>query len=650
MRHRLTAGSSLAMPSSSLRKCAHRCITLKVARHTYRRLGPMTPLRCLQAPTAVLTSTSTSLWSGSDEFTHINDRLDAPPLPLPALSEPVRVVIVRHGQSTWNAEGRIQGSTNYSELTEKGICQAEKAREMLASMAFNYVFHSPLKRAQQTADIILQGRIPVANSGSTGATGATLSESTNASSHAGSEGLPHFQPPPPQLVTLPSLREIDLYSFQGLLKHEGKHLYGQQYARWQREPHAFEIDGHAPVRELWYRASLAWHSMLEPHTPSSPSSSAASSSSSFSSSPSSSSSSAASPAPRQLLVVAHNAVNQALLATALGLPPPYFRRLAQNNAALSVLDFSPAPDGGSLPEVTLACLNQSPDNPFKNPDKVVAHVVLVTPPPGRAAGGAAAGAPDTSPEECDAAVGDAEEKTEEAAAGGGLRSLAAVLSKLKFTHVLVAPSFSNHTLEQLLPGQPPPTLPQQGHKEPQQGQGAEQEQGQQHQQQEHHAVTVALLDAAEAASPLACWQHALKAVTAPVTDTTVAAKTGTRAAGAGPAEAPSNACRGTTALPPHSNSSSYTTPGAATCSHAAGESYGNVLLILDERAHVGTLWAALGGMHAGAQEAAEAAAVLPPRVRVSPGGLSVLEFSGDPRVTPATVRCINNTAHLKGAA
>ncbi|GIL60958.1 hypothetical protein Vafri_15756 [Volvox africanus] len=38
--------------------------------------------------------------------------------------------------------------------------------------------------------------------------------------------------------------------------------------------------------------------------------------------------------------------------------------------------------GGNFnPLVTLSCLNQSPDNPFKNPDKVVSNVVLITPPP-----------------------------------------------------------------------------------------------------------------------------------------------------------------------------------------------------------------------------------------------------------------------------
>ena len=56
---------------------------------------------------------------------------DLPPLRLPAISSRKRVVLVRHGQSTWNAEGRIQGSSDFSELTNKGIAQAETTRDMV---------------------------------------------------------------------------------------------------------------------------------------------------------------------------------------------------------------------------------------------------------------------------------------------------------------------------------------------------------------------------------------------------------------------------------------------------------------------------------------------------------------------------------------
>jgi hypothetical protein len=65
---------------------------------------------------------------------------DAPPLPLPSIACRRRVVLVRHGQSTWNAEGRIQGSSNHSELTPKGRAQAETTRDMVSRRARVCVF------------------------------------------------------------------------------------------------------------------------------------------------------------------------------------------------------------------------------------------------------------------------------------------------------------------------------------------------------------------------------------------------------------------------------------------------------------------------------------------------------------------------------
>jgi hypothetical protein len=64
-------------------------------------------------------------WTGQDEFSTMGDRSADAPLPLPALRAPARVVLVRHGQSTWNAAGRMQGSSDLSILTAKGEAQAQ---------------------------------------------------------------------------------------------------------------------------------------------------------------------------------------------------------------------------------------------------------------------------------------------------------------------------------------------------------------------------------------------------------------------------------------------------------------------------------------------------------------------------------------------
>ncbi|KAF7152896.1 hypothetical protein RHSIM_Rhsim01G0207700 [Rhododendron simsii] len=244
--------------------------------------------------------------------------------PLPPIRAAKRVVLVRHGQSTWNEEGRIQGSSDFSVLTAKGESQAETSRFMLIDDAFDVCFSSPLIRSKRTAEIIWSARKE-------------------------------------DIITDSDLREIDLYSFQtsfvalnsairkifagvaefagygaalrrrGLLKHEGKAKFGSAFRQWQIDAPNFNIDGHYPVRELWARARNCWTKILTHES-------------------------------RSVLVVAHNAVNQALVATAIGLGTEYFRILLQSNCGVSVLDFTPRIEGGS-PYICLNRLNQTPNSP-----------------------------------------------------------------------------------------------------------------------------------------------------------------------------------------------------------------------------------------------------------------------------------------------
>ncbi|CAL1404016.1 unnamed protein product [Linum trigynum] len=230
--------------------------------------------------------------------------------PFPPIKGAKRVVLVRHGQSTWNAEGRIQGSSNFSVLTKKGESQAETSRQMLLDDSFDICFSSPLTRSKRTAEIIWGDREE-------------------------------------EILTDSDLREIDLYSFQGLLKHEGKEKFGDSFRRWQLDAPNFSIDGHYPVRELWARARNCWDRILEHES-------------------------------RSVLVVAHNAVNQALVATAIGLGTEYFRILLQSNCGVSVLDFTPRAEGGS-PYICLNRLNQTPSSPLASGGgrKASKRIVLV---------------------------------------------------------------------------------------------------------------------------------------------------------------------------------------------------------------------------------------------------------------------------------
>lgn len=63
---------------------------------------------------------------------------------------------VRHGQTKWNLEGRLQGSTDI-ELNDTGRTQAVDAVAILGAGQWDAIVSSPLKRARETAQIIADG-------------------------------------------------------------------------------------------------------------------------------------------------------------------------------------------------------------------------------------------------------------------------------------------------------------------------------------------------------------------------------------------------------------------------------------------------------------------------------------------------------------
>lgn len=62
-------------------------------------------------------------------------------------------VLVRHGETDWNAAQRIQGSTDIP-LNDLGRTQAKQAADGLRDIAWDVILSSPLQRAYQTAVII----------------------------------------------------------------------------------------------------------------------------------------------------------------------------------------------------------------------------------------------------------------------------------------------------------------------------------------------------------------------------------------------------------------------------------------------------------------------------------------------------------------
>src|SRR5438270_13942386 len=78
---------------------------------------------------------------------------------------PTRVWLVRHGRSTFNAQGLYQGCCDQPELTERGRLDSRLAAQALAGARIRFVVASPLRRALDTAGEILdefrRERLPI---------------------------------------------------------------------------------------------------------------------------------------------------------------------------------------------------------------------------------------------------------------------------------------------------------------------------------------------------------------------------------------------------------------------------------------------------------------------------------------------------------
>lgn len=63
------------------------------------------------------------------------------------------LLLVRHGETDWNAEGRLQGHTDRP-LNEHGRLQANDLAERLAGEGADAIYASDLSRARETAEIL----------------------------------------------------------------------------------------------------------------------------------------------------------------------------------------------------------------------------------------------------------------------------------------------------------------------------------------------------------------------------------------------------------------------------------------------------------------------------------------------------------------
>lgn len=69
------------------------------------------------------------------------------------LEEATRVILIRHGETTWNRATRIQGHTDIP-LSALGLAQAERLAEALADEPLAAIYSSDLSRARATAEAV----------------------------------------------------------------------------------------------------------------------------------------------------------------------------------------------------------------------------------------------------------------------------------------------------------------------------------------------------------------------------------------------------------------------------------------------------------------------------------------------------------------
>jgi probable phosphoglycerate mutase len=199
--------------------------------------------------------------------------------PVPVRPAGPRLLLVRHGETDWNRQGRFQGQIDIP-LNANGRGQAEAAGQFLAPVSFQRAYSSWMARPRQTAEAIL----------------------------ASHPGVP--------LTTSAGLAEIGHGLWEGRLESEIAEGWPELLAAWKRAPQTVQMPDGETIHDVWQRSCGAWARIaagLEPQ--------------------------------ETALVVAHDAVNKAILCSLLGLTPADIWAIKQGNGGVTVIDYPHGPSG-----------------------------------------------------------------------------------------------------------------------------------------------------------------------------------------------------------------------------------------------------------------------------------------------------------------
>lgn len=137
------------------------------------------------------------------------------------------MIIVRHGKTLWNEEGRFQGQQD-SPLTNLGTRQAEALGERLKQESFSVIYASDLGRVMHTANIIAQN--------------------TNRN-----------------IIENKSLRERSFGIFEGFTKNEIAEKFPNDFRRFSEDGYKYVPPGGESIETVSRRLMACLNNLAEQH-------------------------------------------------------------------------------------------------------------------------------------------------------------------------------------------------------------------------------------------------------------------------------------------------------------------------------------------------------------------------------------------------
>ena len=230
----------------------------------------------------------------------------------------LRLIFIRHGLSSFNAKGLIQGRTDESYLTKEGYDQAKLTGEILNQVNIDEIYSSPLIRASETAKTIekyLNKKVEIQYD--------------------------------------KNLLEVDLSTWSGLKTSEIKKRYKSEYQIWKSDPENLLIKRddetfYQPIKELFFQAKDFIDSIIKKNI---------------------------NYENKNILIIAHNAILRCLILYLINKPPKGFRKIKLDNASISIINLS---KNNQSVKTQIECLNQTSHLNINIPEKIGdSRIILV---------------------------------------------------------------------------------------------------------------------------------------------------------------------------------------------------------------------------------------------------------------------------------